>query len=110
MEIIDTVSKSDQNKTLTSLQRRNLLLLLKEALNNVAKHSNATFVSLTFEVKESELIIRIKDNGLGFDITSEKSGRGLGTMKNRADELMGRFTLNSSAEEGTRISVSVKIP
>lgn len=110
LEIIDTVSKSDQNKTLTSLQRRNLLLLLKEALNNVAKHSNATFVSLTFEVKESELIIRIKDNGLGFDITSEKSGRGLGTMKNRADELMGRFTLNSSAEEGTRISVSVKIP
>lgn len=110
IEVIDDVSRIYQRTILTSLQRRNLFLLIKEALNNSAKHSRATHVTLAFEVKDSELIIRIEDNGLGFDTTSPKSGRGLGTLKSRADELKAIFVLTSNSEEGTKVMVSVKIP
>lgn len=108
--VLDSINETDQKKNLASSQRRNLFLLLKEALNNIAKHSKAEKVTLEFLKEDTLFIIKIKDNGMGFDATSSKTGRGLGTMKNRAKELGTELILNSSHEEGTEIIVSTKIP
>lgn len=110
LEIIDSVPKTEQSKVLNSLQRRNLFLLIKEALNNIAKHSEATHVILEFKIEGAELTIRIRDNGKGFDTKSLKRGRGMGTMKIRAKELGAIFSMKSKGDEGTEISVSIKIP
>ncbi|GAB5410869.1 MAG: hypothetical protein BalsKO_32340 [Balneolaceae bacterium] len=110
LDLIDTVSKGDQSKVLSSLQRRNLFLLIKEALNNIAKHSEANKVTLEFGVEEAKLIITIKDNGIGFVKNPSNVGLGLRTMRNRAEELGAIFDINSNSEDGTKISVSIKIP
>lgn len=110
LEIIDSVPKKEQIKTLNSLQRRNLFLLIKEALNNIAKHSKATITTLEFKIDESRLVVIIKDNGKGFDTKSLKRGRGMGTMQSRAEELEAIFSFESTEEVGTEISVSIKIP
>lgn len=110
LEVIDAVSKADQAKVLTSLQRRNLFLLIKEALNNIAKHSKAKKVTLEFRTEEYEFFITLKDDGNGFDKKLIENGRGLGTMKSRAEELDANFSLKSDSKDGTKIIVSIKIP
>tara|TARA_R110000868_G_scaffold368227_1_gene631195 strand:- start:20876 stop:23758 length:2883 start_codon:yes stop_codon:yes gene_type:complete len=110
IEVIDTVPHKYQAKVLSSVQRRNLFLLIKEALNNIAKHSNATIATLDFKIIESNLLVIIKDNGKGFEEGSFVSGRGLGTMKHRAEELGAILTFESKEEGGTEILVSIKIP
>lgn len=108
--VLDSINETDQKKNLESSQRRNLFLLLKEALNNIAKHSKADKVTLEFLKEGTLFIIKVTDNGKGFDTTSSKTGRGLSTMKYRAKELGTELILNSSHEVGTEIIVSTKIP
>lgn len=108
--VLDSIKEADQKKSLGSVQRRNLFLLVKEALNNTAKHSEADKVILEFLKEEQIFKIKIKDNGKGFDPESSNGGRGLGTMKSRAKELGAKLVLNSSSKTGTEIIVSTKIP
>jgi signal transduction histidine kinase len=90
--------------------RRNLLLVLKEALHNIVKHSQATRVTVHLEVGERELHLKIADNGLGFDPSCpRKRGNGLGNMERRIRDLGGRFELSSQAGEGVRIDCRIPI-
>jgi streptogramin lyase len=64
--------------------RRNLFLCIKEALNNIVKHSRATEAALSLDVVNEVLFIEIKDNGVGIDSDQiNKFGNGLKSMKER---------------------------
>jgi len=64
--------------------RRNLFLCIKEALNNIVKHSRATEASFVIDVVNKVLFIEIKDNGIGIDSDQiNKFGNGLKSMKER---------------------------
>jgi signal transduction histidine kinase len=90
--------------------RRNLLLITKEALQNALKHSGASEVCVAFELQGSSLVLRIHDNGGGFDLSSAKgAGNGLGNMEKRVRDLCGEFTLQSRAGQGTRLEVRVPL-
>jgi signal transduction histidine kinase len=86
-------------RTLTSQGRHHLFLACKEALNNVAKHAQATEVSLQISVTGDELRIVIADNGRGFPggETAPGAGSGLANMRARLAELGGTCELTSSA-------------
>jgi two-component system sensor histidine kinase DesK len=86
--------------TITTEQRRNLFLCLKEALNNAYKHSESNQLKLSFIQKDKEFMMRISDNGIG--INPEKpEGNGLRNMKRRMKEQNGHCEVTT--ENGTHL-------
>ncbi|HEX9047017.1 MAG TPA: ATP-binding protein, partial [Verrucomicrobiae bacterium] len=85
-------------------QRRNMLLAVKEAVRNAARHSGADEVHLGLRVVEGILEVVVEDNGRGFDPTSTQVNRnGLVNMKHRLADIGGSFTLNAALGKGCRI-------
>lgn len=88
--------------------------IIQEALNNIAKHSNAQNVIIKIEKTMDKLSIIVKDNGIGFDIDklkndSSREGFGLIGMKERAQHLSGKLEIISSIGEGTKILLSIPL-
>ncbi len=81
-------------------QRRNLFLCLKEALNNAYKHSKSTQIKMLFAQKNNEFIMKVSDNGIGIGAESSQ-GNGLRNMKRRMQEQNG--TCEIKTENGTHI-------
>ena len=86
--------------------RHHLFLVVKEALNNVVNHAKATEVRLKITVNERDVSIVIEDNGRGFDHAPDNGcADGLRNMRQRIEEIGGKFDLQSKAASGTRIAV-----
>lgn len=86
-------------------QRRDLLLIFKEAINNAAKYSGAGRVEVSLGICGNELKLRIADNGKGFNTAKVTSSSGLANMRNRTEALHGVFNIQSCQEEGTSIDI-----
>jgi ligand-binding sensor domain-containing protein/two-component sensor histidine kinase len=87
--------------------RRNVLLIFKEAINNVARHSACSSADIELQVEKSWIMLVVKDNGRGFDFRTLSEGNGLVNMKRRADHLGGEFQVASSEGKGTEIRLKV---
>ncbi|TFF36591.1 sensor histidine kinase [Mucilaginibacter psychrotolerans] len=98
-----------QEKTLSYQINRNLYLLVKEALNNIAKHSNATAATLLFKLQKKLLVITITDNGLGIPPERMHKRNGISGMGKRAEEIGARIQINTGNNKGTEIVVEIKL-
>ncbi|NNV56883.1 tetratricopeptide repeat-containing sensor histidine kinase [Limnovirga soli] len=85
------------------IARKNILLIIKEAMNNIAKYSKATEAYLELSVINGNCILNITDNGVGFNRTTITPGNGLMNMERRALELKGKLSIESTAGQGTII-------
>ena len=89
--------------------RHNLFLVVKEALNNIVKHSHATEVWLRISADERELRIGVEDNGVGFEGQKVEAGAdGLRNMRQRITDIGGQFKMESRTGGGTKVFVEVK--
>jgi len=92
----------------------NLYRLIQEGLTNIKKHAEATHINVRLVAAYPSLILRIEDDGKGFDVknrpaTSASEKRiGLRSMEQRVKHLHGDMTIQSKPSHGTR--VTVKIP
>lgn len=86
-------------------QRRNLYLIIKEAINNVAKHASANKVVLKINEDEKGIKISIEDNGKGFDARKIYEGNGLENYKKRAIESEIDVKIVSKIDIGTSVDV-----
>lgn len=90
-----------------------LYRIMQEAINNILKHSNSTKVYIKFEGDEKKLIIKIADNGIGFNFNhqllykSEGKSYGLINMFERCELLNGTLKINSSPGSGTEIIICI---
>lgn len=89
-------------------QRKNVYLIFKEAINNIAKYAEATHVWVSIHIKDKKVTMSIRDDGKGFDMNgtdtkSKFSGNGLHTMRKRAEELKGALSVLSEPDKGTEI-------
>ena len=75
---------------------------LRETLSNVARHSGASAAEVDVSVEDNLLVLRVKDNGVGF-ATPVGPGRGLRNLVSRARDLGGDCTIDSSPEHGTLV-------
>lgn len=92
------------------LARKNVLLIVKEAINNIAKYSQATAAQVQLSISGTELLVDIRDNGIGFDVENEHgSGNGLRNMRHRTAELRGQLQLRSAPGQGTHIQVRIPL-
>ncbi|MBW2412022.1 MAG: PAS domain S-box protein, partial [Deltaproteobacteria bacterium] len=91
--------------------KTNIYRVLQEALNNVAKHSEADQVELSLGKKSDRISLAVMDNGRGFDLENTISlkpsqrGFGLASMRERAQLSGGRFDILSEIGKGTTIRV-----
>jgi len=86
-----------------------LFRIVQEALTNCVKHARARNIAIRLSSAHAPLIsLTIVDDGVGFDAEAlSTTGLGLLTMRERAEFLGGRFTIDSRRGEGTRIEVQV---
>ena len=97
--------------------RYNLFLALKETLNNIVKHAQATEVWLRLKLAPGRLTLEIEDNGRGLSadrsgdpsmgVDRIASGSGLGNLEKRLASVGGRCEIHSVAGKGTRVELTV---
>ncbi|MGH9161320.1 MAG: sensor histidine kinase [Vicinamibacteraceae bacterium] len=87
----------------------------QEALNNVAKYAEASYVQVGLACKRGLLTLSIEDDGKGFDAdaalraTGEDQGCGVRGMRDRVQLFAGAFTLSSTPGKGTRIEIELPL-
>jgi signal transduction histidine kinase len=91
--------------------RRNLLLGVKEALNNAVKYSGATELFLRIRLRGQTLFVLVEDNGAGFDLEHADPVRnGLANMNQRMKDLGGQCRISTSTGAGCLVEFQVPLP
>lgn len=115
LEATHTVWELHRQGTLDELPLESAIAafrIVQEAVNNVAKHAQASHLLVTLVRDEKSLKLEILDDGNGFDarsIAQEANSLGLTSMRERTASLEGQLFINSLEGVGTRISVQLPI-
>jgi signal transduction histidine kinase len=88
-----------------------VMRIVQEAISNTARHAEATAMSVDVGSRDDSLVVRIADDGRGFDpasaTTSESGGFGLVSMRERVRSLGGEISFDSAPGRGTTIEFAV---
>ena len=95
--------QADDHEKLPMNLRRNLFLIFKEAIFNIAKHSACSRVSINLQINNKRLLLNVYDNGKGFDSSIPTHRNGLKNMQERANLLGGELNVNTKNGKGTTI-------
>ncbi|WP_299098280.1 type IV pili methyl-accepting chemotaxis transducer N-terminal domain-containing protein [uncultured Winogradskyella sp.] len=112
---IEFYNKTNFDQRLDSLIEINIYRITQEAINNAIKYAQSSHIIVTLSHSTSILSIIIDDNGVGFDTNNSKNpskesgGMGMMFMKERISYINGRFFVDSSPENGTRITLNIPI-
>jgi signal transduction histidine kinase/ligand-binding sensor domain-containing protein len=90
----------------------NLYRIVQESLANIQKHSHATSVSIIFKMSDTDLIVEIRDNGIGFNPSTRgqhSSGMGLLNMKERAMAISANLSIHGHPGDGVRITIALPL-
>ena len=116
-----TVPETDHEISLGANIRREVFLIFKETVNNIAKHSGSTEAKIAFSMRNNKLVISFEDNGKGFDQTEKagengasdwkkfRGGNGILNMRKRSSELGGEYEIKSDSGKGTIVILSVPL-
>jgi signal transduction histidine kinase len=83
--------------------------LVQEALHNAVRHSAARAATVTVEQSPTRIVVRVKDNGSGFD-PQRTRGIGLLGMEERVKRLGGNLTVHSAPDQGTSVIAELPWP
>lgn len=89
--------------------RRNFYLIFKEAINNIAKYSEAANAFVMVLQRENNLKMTIRDDGIGFDMALIQHGNGLNNMQQRAAEMRAQLKIESITNKGTSVELLMKL-
>ena len=90
-------------------QTDQILPVIQEAIMNAHHHSQAQIISIRLESSDGEICITVEDDGTGFDLNAPRHSRdhfGLSIMQARAARIDGKFQIDTSPGNGTRISLA----
>lgn len=93
---------------LSSGHRFRLMMVVKETLTNVLRHSGATEVRIRLAIEGATLIVTLSDNGCGYGEPANTKRNGIGNMHARMKEIGGACTITSAPGEGT--TVALRLP
>jgi signal transduction histidine kinase len=88
--------------------RKNLFLIFKEIINNAAKYSEATRITIVFCKNHNGWRMNIADNGKGFDSQVAKKGNGLINIRKRAEAMNAGLNLKTNPGEGTTVGIEIE--
>jgi len=95
--------------SIESLIKINIFRIVQESLLNISKHANASTCSVTILLESNNLVLEIKDDGVGFDLNAAKQGIGLHNMQERTKTISANLAIVSQPNNGTTIRLKVKI-
>lgn len=106
------INEFNLDSRLDSRLEKILYRVCQEALNNILKHSRAKNVNIQLIKHDHSVVLLIDDDGVGFDtekvdLTSNFSGIGLISMKERVSALNGAFSISSEKNKGTEILIEI---
>lgn len=98
--------------TLTAGEEDHILRVAQEAMNNIRKHADASRVNVTLSYMEEAVVLDVADDGVGIPAgtTSNGSGTGMRFMRERAETLGGKFSVESAPGEGTTVALHIPRP
>jgi signal transduction histidine kinase len=100
------------SRSLPADVRHNLFLVVREAFNNVLKHSHASEAQVRIAFRQDEVQVVVADNGVGFQIKGEpngKRGHGLTNMRQRMEAMGGHLHIASGANKGTTVTFTLHL-
>jgi signal transduction histidine kinase len=97
---------SERPIELRPAQTMNLFRVCQEAINNAVKYSEGKCVALNITYSASNINIEIVDDGKGFNIKESAKGNGLVNMRERINEIGGKFQIYSKIGQGTEVRCS----
>jgi signal transduction histidine kinase len=103
IEVRFNAPDADGSRKLESDVRRQLFLVFKEAVNNVARHAGAAIVQIDLRIEREGVVLEVIDDGRGFDPDRAGSGHGLHNLRSRAQRLCGSFSIQSSPGNGAQM-------
>ncbi|GGK33833.1 hypothetical protein GCM10007962_30330 [Yeosuana aromativorans] len=109
IEINFNVSEQVLSLKLNMEARRDVFLIFKEAINNIAKYSLCTKAEMSLRYQNQKLIMKIEDNGIGFNVDLADGGNGIGNMRKRAESLNGIIEIKSKEKEGTTVILNLPV-
>ena len=101
--VIYNFEDADDELALSASARKNIYLTFKEAINNLAKHANASKVTIGLKCTAINLECYVVDDGVGFDPANTTKGNGMYNLKRRVGSLNGEFYINTGPYNGTEI-------
>jgi ligand-binding sensor domain-containing protein len=99
----------DHNTKAPADLRREVFLIFKEGVNNIARHSHCTFADFTIESEDGMVLLKMSDNGVGFEAASADWGQGLSSMRERAEKVGAELNLISSPGHGATLIVKAPL-
>jgi signal transduction histidine kinase/ligand-binding sensor domain-containing protein len=99
------LSGTDLKQPISSDMRGEIYLIFKEAINNIARHSEATKVDILYHVSDKSFLLNITNNGAKEDINELSTGQGLSNMKMRTAKIGAKIQVK---KEGEIFSVEIK--
>jgi len=105
----DFICNNLENINFDEKEQIYIFRIIQEIVNNIIKHSNAKEAQIKIFNENDTLNIIVKDNGMGFDSTLNKSGNGLKNILERTKLLNGSLLINSIINQGTTIQISIPI-
>src|SRR5688572_5908447 len=103
------LDENSANKKLSMEQRRDLYLIYKEALTNIHKHARATNVVIEVNQSQNHLVMKIKDDGKGFNTNLITHRNGLKNLRSRVEKWNGKIRIESKENKGTEIDLKIPL-
>jgi signal transduction histidine kinase len=82
--------------------------IVQEGLANARKHAGAARAEVLIGQRDGRRIVRVRDDGSGFDGVPEGAGQGLKNMRSRAESIEGAFSIRSAPGRGTALEVTLR--
>jgi len=99
----------DHDIKVSADMRREVFLIFKEGVNNIARHSQCAFADFMIESEGGMLLLKMSDNGVGFEAPNADWGQGLDSMRKRAEKVGAELSLISSPGHGATLIVKAPL-
>ena len=115
-DILGHLTIDGDPRPLSPVQEITVYRVVSEALNNVRRHSSASMVEVKLTFGPEDITIEIGDNGKGFNLDetlrteSAEGNIGLVSMRERAEMIGGSLEIETAADKGTKVIVSIPVP
>jgi signal transduction histidine kinase len=108
---LDLDDAAELDERLSPEAGHELVQIAREAVSNVARHSGASRATLAVRVEGDSAVLRVEDDGAGFDPARRpgSSHFGLANLRDRAAAIAGSLTIDSEPGKGARIIVRLPI-
>ncbi|MEB8329321.1 sensor histidine kinase [Flavobacteriaceae bacterium KMM 6897] len=92
---------------LNSEVKINIYRILQESLQNCVKHALAKKIEVTLGANEKDILVKVSDNGVGYQVKKEKKGIGLKNITSRVQKMNGSVDIKSKIGKGTTLMVNI---